>query len=793
MKNNFILSILIFFCIQGLAFSEGFNFQGSKIEILEKGKQINAEKGKAISSDNNFEISSDKFIYYKKDGILESIGNGEVKINSKNLKVKYDKAIFDDKNLKFEASGNVEIFQINKNFKITNDKIFFDQKSNIISSDDTTKIEDKFGNIHFVDNFNFTIDQNLIKVNNLISVDKQKNSFKTSLAFINTKSGKVFGKDVSASLNNSLVDNDFRLKGNSVIIDDNTSTITKGVFTTCKKRDGCPPWQFSAKKIKHDKKKREISYESATLKVYDLPVAYFPKFFHPDPTVKRRTGFLVPSIKNSSNFGNYLNTPFFYAVAENKDFTFKPRFYTDDKILMQTEFRQKNSQSNHIADFSFFAENDGSSKSHFFYKYDKELFVKKFNNGKVNLNLQSTSNDTYLKSNKLKSEFNKENNILENSVKLDLYSNDLSIKLSTIAYENLDKINSDRYEFILPKLEITKNLNNFNFLNGNFLLKSKSLIKNYNTNVYEKQNINDLSFNSNPKIDKYGFFNNHEFLIRNSNTDNKNSTFKNKSNLFLSGIYQFNSSLPLIKENNLYQNILKPKLSIRIAPNHTKNDRNKERKIDLNNVYSLTRTTDDQSIEGGVSTTYGLDFSISEKLKANEIFNIKLANNLRLKDNDDISNTNQIGEKVSNLFSEINYTPNDVITTKYVSSFKNNLEDISYENLITEFKVNNFVTTFDYLNENNTLTKTSFISNKSSIILNDSNRLSFSTRKNKTKDLTEYYRFMYQYKNDCLAASLEYSKDFYSDRDLKPDESILFKLNIIPFAEATSPNLKEND
>ena len=157
--------------------------------------------------------------------------------------------------------------------------------------------------------------------------------------------------------------------------------------------------------------------------------------------------------------------------------------------------------------------------------------VKKFESGELNLKLQSTSNDTYLKSNKLKSELNKENNILENSVKLDLYSNDLSIKLSSIAYENLDKINSDRYEFILPKLEITKNLNNFNFLDGNFLLKSKSLIKNYNTNVYEKQNINDLSFNSNPKIDKYGFFNNHEFLIRNSNTDNKNSTFKNKSNL----------------------------------------------------------------------------------------------------------------------------------------------------------------------------------------------------------------------------------------------------------------------
>ena len=49
---------------------------------------------------------------------------------------------------------------------------------------------------------------------------------------------------------------------------------------------------------------------------------------------------------------------------------------------------------------------------------------------------------------------------------------------------------------------------------------------------------------------------------------------------------------------------------------------------------------------------------------------------------------------------------------------------------------------------------------------------------------------MYQYKNDCLAASIEYNKDYYSDRELKPTESIFFKLTIIPFSETSSPNLK---
>ena len=88
------------------------------------------------------------------------------------------------------------------------------------------------------------------------------------------------------------------------------------------------------------------------------------------------------------------------------------------------------------------------------------------------------------------------------------------------------------------------------------------------------------------------------------------------------------------------------------------------------------------------------------------------------------------------------------------------------------------------------MSKNSYLTNKSTLSLDNSNSLTFSTRENKTTDLTEYYNFMYQYKNDCLAASIEYNKDYYSDRELKPTESIFFKLTIIPFSETSSPNLK---
>ncbi len=794
MKNNFFTFLVLgLFYFSSNASSDSFNLKSKKIEILKEENQIIAYEGEAISSDKNLQIKSDKFIYQKDLDLLKSLGNGQALIISEKIKMKFDNAIFDQKNQNIKANGNLEIFQDDNKFIIKNDEIFYDLKNNIISSNKTTKLEDDKGNTHFVDSFVFEISKDLIKVQNLITEDNQSNIYKTSIAYLNVKSGKIFGKDIKVELNNSSTTNQnkYRFKGNSVKIDGEILDITKGIFTTCEKREGCPPWVFSAKNIRHDKKKREISYNDALLKIYDTPVVYFPKFFHPDPTVKRKTGFLIPSIKNSSNSSNFLNIPFFYAVAENKDFTFKPRLYAENKFLFQSEYRQKNLDSNHIMDFSAYTEKDGKSKNHLFYEYNKNSRIKNFETSKIDFKIQQTSDDKYLKSNKLDGKIINDVEILENSLNIDLYSNDLSINLNTTIYENLNKQNNDRFEYIFPKILLTKNFANINNFNGNFSLKSNTEIRQYNTNVLEKENINDLIFSSNNKINKFGFLNNHQFLLRNTNSENDNSDYKNKKSFYLSSMYQYNSTLPLIKENNKYRNILKPRLSIKAAPNHTKNERNLERKTDITNIYSMDRITGNSSVEGGLSLIYGLDYSALNKSKNREVFNLKLANNFRFKENDDLSNMNQIDEKTSNIFNEISYQPNNFLSLKYNSSIKNNLKDLAYESFESKFNIYDFITEFDYVNENNTSDKNSYISNKTTYSLGEFNNFQFSTRKNKTKDLTEYYNLMYQYKNDCLAASIEYNKDFYSDGDLKPQESILFKLTITPFTEFSSPNIKQ--
>ena len=62
----------------------------------------------------------------------------------------------------------------------------------------------------------------------------------------------------------------------------------------------------------------------------------------------------------------------------------------------------------------------------------------------------------------------------------------------------------------------------------------------------------------------------------------------------------------------------------------------------------------------------------------------------------------------------------------------------------------------------------------------DKNFITFQTRKNREINLTEYYDLIYEYKNDCLTASIKYNKTYYEDRDLQPTEDFMLSIKLIP-------------
>ena len=68
----------------------------------------------------------------------------------------------------------------------------------------------------------------------------------------------------------------------------------------------------------HDKKSKTIFYDNAIIKIYDIPIFYFPKLAHPDPSVDRRSGFLNPSYSDTKNLGSSLSVPYFLAIDEDR-------------------------------------------------------------------------------------------------------------------------------------------------------------------------------------------------------------------------------------------------------------------------------------------------------------------------------------------------------------------------------------------------------------------------------------------------------------------------------------------
>ena len=83
----------------------------------------------------------------------------------------------------------------------------------------------------------------------------------------------------------------------------------------------------------------------------------------------------------------------------------------------------------------------------------------------------------------------------------------------------------------------------------------------------------------------------------------------------------------------------------------------------------------------------------------------------------------------------------------------------------------------------------SYYSNTISYEHNNNNLVSFRTRRNNKTNLTEFYNLIYEYKNDCLVASINYNKEYYSNSALEPNENLFFNITLIPLGTTNTNNV----
>ena len=787
-----ITKLLIIFFSSFYIFAEEIQIESSNMNIINDGKTVLANNAKILIPSENLQIDSNKLVYDKENRIITFIDNVNLDDKSNNIVLKSNLVKYKESTEIIYSEGKTKI-NIENKYNIVSENVNFDRTLKRIFADSETLIEDNQNNFYILKK-GFVLDlisENL-KAKKSIIIDNNSNKYIFENLFINLKKNEIAGKELKVEFEKSYFgnkNNDPTLKGRSSYLNEDELKVYKAVFSTCNiENKKCRGWEVNSDEFKHDKVNQIFEYKNSWLKLFDYKIFYTPYFNHPDPSVKRKSGFLTPSYSSSESLGFSLNVPYFKVLSNDKDITFNPKYYADKSFLLQNEYRQALKNSSIISDFSFLF-GEAGTKGHLFYNQIGKLK----DNLNFEINLQSVEGDNYLKNHKLAdaSSLIEDDSVLISNLDLNWDFGISKLSTSFKIFEDLSKNYSDRYHYVFPDFSFSRNIKLPESYRGKFTFNSYGYNKFYDTNVSEAVITNDFLFESNEFISKNGVATNYNVFLKNPTSYAENSTnFKDNEDYNLYGTIKLDTSLPMQKKVDLYTHYLKPVVSLRYSPNGNNDISSKDILLNYDNVFSLDRIGTSNQVEGGEALSLGLEFK--RNLNGSDIFDFKIANVLKLKENLKLPTKSKLNKTRSDIFGSIKYNINDNLNLGYDFSYDRDLKYSNLEGLLTEFKLNNIYTDFYYYTTDNDLGRNETIKNNTIINLNNESSIKFSTTKDLIENFTEFYNYIYTYETDCISLNLNYNKSYYQDGNLKPDESLSFLIKIIPFTELGVNNLGLN-
>lgn len=230
--------------------------------------------------------------------------------SSEPMLLQADEMIYDNENNRVTAKGNVEIYY--GNYTLLADQVIYDRNANTLAAKGNVRIKDPEGAI--------------ITSNQMTLTDDFRDGFIDALRVVTKDDTRIVAQTASREAGNVTV-------------------FQNGWFTPCKPcvedPDKPPTWRIRAKKIIHRKDQATITYRNGFFDLFGVPVFWVPYFQSADPTVKRKSGFLMPMYQQSDRLGTTVTVPYYFALSDHYDFTFAPMYTSDAGTLLQGSWRQR--------------------------------------------------------------------------------------------------------------------------------------------------------------------------------------------------------------------------------------------------------------------------------------------------------------------------------------------------------------------------------------------------------------------------------------------------------------------
>ena len=254
-------------------------------------------------------LSQPDFVHTKTNDLGKLLQAPTVKASEPML-LQADEMVYDNENNRVTAKGNVEIYY--GNYTLLANQVIYDRGSNTLMASGNVRIKDPEGAV--------------ITSNQMTLTDDFRDGFIDALRLVTKDDTRIVAETASREAGNVTV-------------------FKNGWFTPCKPceeaPEKAPTWRIRASKIIHRKDEATITYRNAFFDLWGVPILYVPYFQSADPTVKRKSGFLMPTYGNSSTLGNTVAVPYYFALSDHFDFTFAPEYTESAGVLFQGFWRQR--------------------------------------------------------------------------------------------------------------------------------------------------------------------------------------------------------------------------------------------------------------------------------------------------------------------------------------------------------------------------------------------------------------------------------------------------------------------
>lgn len=548
-----------------------------------------------------------------------------------------------------------------------------------------------------------------------------------------------------------------------------------------------PLWQIKAIKVLHDQQSRRIEYTDAWLEVAGVPVAYTPFFTHPDPTVKRKTGLLAPSIGNSSDLGFIFRGPFFWVLAPNIDTTITPIFTSKEGPVLDVEYRHALQGGYLEADGSITEDSSNDVRGHLFTSFRHNID----DTWRMGVDANGALDDTYLRRYQISSDQTLTSRVYAEGFRRRNYA-----VANAYAFQGLQETDDqDTIPVALPMIDFN-HVGEADRFGGRTSLDVNLLALTRQDGVDSRR----LSVSGGWRLPLRGGIGDifalsaavqgDVYHISNQRVPGEPGTFTG-----ISGRVMPHAGLewrwPLVKGSGRIHQVVEPIAEVVASPYggnppEISNEDSQDLEFDETNLFGFNRFTGLDRVEGGPRVNYGLRWGIYGSGGGSST--LFVGQSYRVKTDDTFAVGSGLEDHFSDIITALNVSPGEIIDVSYRARFDSTDLAPRRHELNTAFGVAALRLSSNYVFFDRQ--QGSEFAGREEISMSVRSQLSrhWSAKFSGVRDLADgggmrSLGLDLTYEDECVVFSVDLRRTFFVDRNVEPTDAILFRVTLKTLGE----------